>query len=1225
MSKIYIMNGLMEKMTSPDQDFRYMALNDLMSQVKSDPTSLTGDENVERKVLQHVLQLVQDKISEVKNQAVKCLGQLIKIIREAQINFVVDSLIDFSGSQEEELRDIASLALKTVTSEIPQDSALAVTACARLAPKLLAQLRAPSTPPETLLETLSILSILISRFPTHMASMNLQPPPVQVMIPLLEHGRPAVRKKAIVTLAQFLPSSSPEVANHLLRNVIVSSLDAATPAAMQRTTIQLLGAIARFSPQIISSVLGEVVPCILKAASQDDDEQKESSLQALETLVLRCPSEITPFLNQTISIGVTLIKYDPNYAGDDDDEDADMDNGDDEDDAELDDEYSDDEDTSYKIRRSATKLLSSVIGTRPELLIALYKSVSPVLISRFNDREESVKLEIWGTYSVLVTQTGVYGGQLKDLDASSPTVGKRKREEEGEMDIEESPYTLLRAQVPSLSKRLLKQLQAPKTSPATLQAGFGLLLTLLTVLPGCLSSQVVSLVTTTKTVLSQPPTTGTSALHVTAISFIALFFATHPSSTFTASLPLIIPSIIASMRERHPRVAAEAFRAFSALLTSLKPVKPVDWTDSIYAEAVHRLKTNDTDSEVRECASELIADLWVSAPEAVRHKGGQEWQALLKSGGRTEGPVKVIQRVSLEADVDDLWVNGCIEWVSNVLKKRGRAGKLDAFVTLNSLIGKYKSGIPTDLAPHLIPQLGLYLTTTDIALLSQSLITLTILLQCSPASSFPEIERSVLKDIYPLAHSPLVSGASLDALLGFFGALVEADVQIASHVVPGLVTSLKKANAGEAVPANVAKVVSRVVRSQMSVAAGMIAEFSKSLKAGSKAQEAQILLSLLVLGELGRFIDMTLQHDVFNISISMLASDSENVRTAAAFAVGNMTIGNIHHFLPPVINLVQTNNEKQLLALHALKEVVSNCSVAQLENVADALWVPLFKNSENSDEATRNVAAACLGKLTTTNPSKYLPQLQARLRDPSPSVRATVVSAIRYTFADTARSYDELLAPLITEFLSLILDEDLNVRRLSLSALNAAARNKPHLIREHLGAILPHLYEQTVVNTALIRMVQMGPWQHKVDDGLEVRKTAYETMYTLLDTCLNKLDLHAFFARVSAGLADESDEIKVLCHMMLFRLSQVAPTTLAQRLDEITPELEKTMQGAAVTKDTVKQDLERTAELQRSALRAIAALSKINNPGFAPKFEACVENIRKSPWATEFGELAIKA
>ncbi|KIJ45062.1 hypothetical protein M422DRAFT_167119 [Sphaerobolus stellatus SS14] len=1225
MSKAYIMNGLMEKMNSPDQDFRYMALNDLMNQIKSDSVSLTADEAIERKVLQHVMKLVQDKISEVKNQAVKCLGQLIKIIRESQMDYVVDSLIDFSGSQEEELRDIAGLALKTITSEIPQESNLAAKACARLVPKLLAQLQNSSTPPETLLEILSILSILVSRFPAHVSSLNLPVSPVQVMVPLLEHSRPAVRKRTIVTLAQFLPSASAETTNNLLRTVIVAPLiNASTPVGTQRTSIQLLAAIARYSPTVVAPILGDVIPGILKASSQDDDEQRESSLQTLEALVLRCPTEVTPFLNQIISVGVTLIKYDPNYAGDDeDDDDAEMgDADDDDDDADLDDEYSDDEDTSYKIRRSATKLLGSVIGTRPELLGALYKSVSPVLISRFGDREESVRLEVWATYSLLVTQTGVYGGNIKEVDAS-PIVGKRKREEEGEMEIEESPYSLLRGQVPSLSKKLLKQLQASKVPPATLQAGFNLLVSLLTVLPGCLASQVTPLFAATRSVLAQAPTTATSSLHVTILSFLSLFFATHPANIYVSSLPTLIPVLLTALREKHPRVAAESFRAFSSLITALKPLKPTDWADKIYIEAVSRLKANDTDTEVRDCAGELIADLWISAPEVVKTKGGEEWQAMLKVG-RTESSVKVIKRVAIEAEMDDQWINGCVEWVSNILKKSGRAGKVDAFVTLNNLISKYQSGVPADLAPHLIPQLSNYLTTTDIALLSQALATVCILLQFSPATSYPAVEEDILKDIYPLAHSPLVSGACLDSLLGFFSALVEADSQIASHVIPGLVTALKKADRSEAVPANVAKVVSCIVRSQISVAAGVIAEFSRSLKPGSKAPESQLVLSLLVLGELGRFIDMSLQADVFNISISLFSSESEAVRTAAAFAAGNMTIGNMHHFLPAIIQLVQSNDEKRLLALHAVKEVANNSSIGQLETIADTLWTPLFERSENAEEATRNVAAACLGKLTTANPSKYLPQLQSRLHDPSPSVRATVVSAIRYTFVDTGRSYDELLAPIIVEFLLLIVDENLDVRRLSLSALNAAARNKPQLIREHLGSLLPPLYEQTVINPKLIRTVQMGPWQHKVDDGLEARKAAYETMYTLLDTSLNKLDLHTFFSRVKAGLVDPSDEIKVLCHLMLFRLAQIAPTPMAQRLNEVGDEFTTTMQAATVTKDTVKQDLERTAELQRSALRTIAALSKISTPGNAPLFDACVESVRKSSWSSEFQELVAK-
>lgn len=108
------------------------------------------------------------------------------------------------------------------------------------------------------------------------------------------------------------------------------------------------------------------------------------------------------------------------------------------------------------------------------------------------------------------------------------------------------------------------------------------------------------------------------------------------------------------------------------------------------------------------------------------------------------------------------------------------------------------------------------------------------------------------------------------------------------------------------------------------------------------------------------------------------------------------------------------------------------------------LWTPLFENSENQEETTRNVAAACLGKLTTTHPGRYLPQLhvspidhqsgsaaadvhreKARINDPNPATRATVLSAIRYTFAESAASFDELLGGVIMDFLSLLSDADL--------------------------------------------------------------------------------------------------------------------------------------------------------------------------------------------------------
>ena len=118
-----------------------------------------------------------------------------------------------------------------------------------------------------------------------------------------------------------------------------------------------------------------------------------------------------------------------------------------------------------------------------------------------------------------------------------------------------------------------------------------------------------------------------------------------------------------------------------------------------------------------------------------------------------------------------------------------------------------------------------------------------------------------------------------------------------------------------------------------------------------------------------------------------------------------------------------------------------------------------------------------------------------------------------------------------------------------------------------------------------------------------------------------KLNLNEFLERLIPGLSDDSDEIKVISHMMLFRLSQVSPPAVARHLDEITPLLAKTMKGATVTKDTVKQDLERASELQRSALRAVAALSKISG-GVSLKFDMLVEEVkRNATWNNELKEL----
>eukprot|EP00953_Heterococcus_sp_UTEX-ZZ885_P030473 16100-Heterococcus_DN1.PRE.1 len=87
-------------------------------------------------------------------------------------------------------------------------------------------------------------------------------------------------------------------------------------------------------------------------------------------------------------VSLRFMRYDPNYNYGDSDEDEggdDYDNEQDEDNM-YDDDFgagSDDDDTSWKVRRSALRVLRAIISSRPDRLEDLCGSCCDALISRF--------------------------------------------------------------------------------------------------------------------------------------------------------------------------------------------------------------------------------------------------------------------------------------------------------------------------------------------------------------------------------------------------------------------------------------------------------------------------------------------------------------------------------------------------------------------------------------------------------------------------------------------------------------------------------------------------------------------------------------------------------------------------------------------------------------------------------------------------------------------------
>merc|ERR1719361_502642 len=110
----------------------------------------------------------------------------------------------------------------------------------------------------------------------------------------------------------------------------------------------------------------------------------------------------------------------------------------------------------------------------------------------------------------------------------------------------------------------------------------------------------------------------------------------------------------------------------------------------------------------------------------------------------------------------------------------------------------------------------------------------------------------------------------------------------------------------------------------------------------------------------------------------------------------------------------------------------------------------------------------------------------------------------------------------VAQFLKSLSDADLLVKRQSFLSINSILRVNARLIIGSVESVVPIIYASCVTNESLIREVDLGPFKHRVDDGLPLRKAAFSCLDSLLDSTPHKIDLFEFIKFLRNGLVDES-------------------------------------------------------------------------------------------------------
>jgi cullin-associated NEDD8-dissociated protein 1 len=1112
-----------------------------------------------------------------------------------------------------------------------------------------------------------------------------------------DKGNSAVKKRAVVALSMLAHYLSPDMLNKFIDRASAALGSSDITPVTRRLYINVLGSMARSIPQRFGRHVNTLAPYILQVLGVDElqarldevhgghadsglefDEVREAALVALEAFLASCPTQMRHFTDDALGACLRYLKFDPNYAHDDDEdmevddeEDDDEDAFDDDDEFEEDAGFDDDDDASWKVRRCAAKALHMIISTRSsgDLLDngVLYGRAAPALVKRFSEREENVRLEVFSALSLLVRKTGEgiipdfsLDPQNEYLSLNAPAPSRKRRRQSSAAGAsafalagtglasptaEKIPASGPRADLARLSPSIVKgaaKLLKGKLVP-TKQAVITLFDDMVAVQRGGLGDYFDQIMDPILDSIKQSSSSGNTSslsgtggtasatvttLRIAALRLIGDIARNHSSSVLQPYLTKIVAGVTSAVHDRFYKLSGEAIQAAEEVIKAITPPrsrltaqKYKSELSKLYTVVMDRVSSNDADTEVRNKALHALGTLLSRTsggegtallPDADRRVALNELLKRLTSETTRLAAVRAVDTVAaLSTDgsfaFDEQWVQQVATELAAQLRKANRSLRGSSVQALKHLVlsPAAKSNFSDATVESIVSNLVPVINNNDAQLLGPGLLVLARLVSAKPRFVLtPELIASLCE----LLRST-VAGSVLDSLL-----VLVSEVGATGLGQP-LMGALLKDVGVNGDPAVVGKVIGTLLVASGGTAGVTLDSFMQEIKANAQ-DPARASLALAVLGEAGLRLGAKspVQPKIF---LDQFSSSLGKVSIAAAVALGRAGAGNIPVYLPVILKDLQKPGPTQYLLLQSVKEILQQAAVSQTNNdeqtnigkFADSVWEQLLAAADAEDN--KAVCAECVGRLVIIDPQTYMVKLQVSaakhgcavilrlcllviqglLRDKSPVIRAIAVQALRYTLPDDNEAFDMILKTYLVDMLRTMLDDkDMEIRRHAMSTLNSAAHNKPELIHGQLGQLMPYVMKESVIKPELIREVMMGPFKHMVDDGLEVRKAAYETLYALMETAFSRISIIDLYDRIIAGLRDDND-IRGLCNLMVSKLVFIDPDETARRLDAIAEAFRATL-STKLKESAVKQEIEKQEEANKSVLRVTLLLGE---------------------------------
>ncbi len=921
---------------------------------------------------------------------------------------------------------------------------------------------------------------------------------------------------------------------------------------------------------------------------------KEICLTVYDFSIRKCPKEVSAHLDHIVSTVLGLMSYDPNYnadaaaapaAGQDEGLDA----------------WGDDvveapqsgDDTSWKVRKAATKVLATIVKYRADKIKPLYTDVLSNLLSRLIEKEESIKCEILSILTDLIKGMVVGDSSASDVDDfEAPLLLTRKSSAEVLLKGIPNAVILVTAHCNDKSVQVRESIALLLYNMAVAVPDYmnGTLLPV--VLPKLLANYKES----------------SSTVKVIVLQTLRRLIRTSLSAdAYGEFVGQIVAVLTMATKEDYYKLIAEGIKTSSALVRLLAkesgPLPPEAQAaiKSIYDICNVKFQLADIDQDIKQSVILAMATLVATGHNMMNEKQIDDvlvtMQERLKNDGLRHAVMKGFHiivvahtKLPIEKRLETLLPD-----FLQMTHKTSRPVSLAALETLVGVCEKYPSA-STNSANLILQHIADALKEIDLRMVQ---LGLKIARLAVPHAT-PDALRNLLEAVYTMCKNTLIN-----TVLEETKTLVCALMQKGQD--PAALCETLSTNCVDKTLRATAAIVAGVVMLNDKDLPQLIELYTKVL-GEAKENELKRKLAALILGSIGQHKDLSKNAGLNSLLQSLLKNSDEEMKVNAAICLGNVALGNKAHYLPEIMGQLKAQNESSYLMLVALREIVILNPAGLVERIGELLPI-LRAQADTKDDGGRTIVAEILGKLLEAQERAMADEVEKALGDSKENVRAAFALSFKYWYHKGKKDVTQFGLSVL-KLMPLFKDPSIIVQKALLDSLTQVAHINAFQLRTQSPIIFAGSIPMTVLRPELVHTVDLGPLQHKIDAGEPVRKGAYLLLENMLAELYDKMDLPILADRLVDGLADESDEVQNSCQQILIKLCDLSPGAILGPLEKLVDQIVKAIKRMQ-EKIKKQQDVDRATDSIRCFLRVLLAMNRLPEIDLNQKYQDSLKELLK--------------